>query len=185
MTDTQYKLIIFDLDGTLANQETGTLLDGVYEWFFADKSAAVYAIATNQGGVALRHWMQRDKFGNPDPYPTETAIRARIDSVIEALPIERHSIIPLVCFAYRSKSSGKVAPRPDDIQHDYEWDLAYRKPAPGMLLMVMREASVQADQTLMVGDGEEDKAAAENAGCHFQWAWEFFGREAPEVGDDD
>ena len=34
---------------------------------------------------------------------------------------------------------------------------------------------VEREETLFVGDMESDRFAAENAGCDFQWARDFFG----------
>lgn len=60
------------------------------------------------------------------------------------------------------------------------WRQDWRKPAPGMLQYAMRLKEVLPAQTLMVGDSAEDQQAAAAAGCDFLWAWEFFGRPAPE-----
>lgn len=49
-----------------------------------------------------------------------------------------------------------------------------------MLQYAMRLKEVLPAQTLMVGDSAEDQQAAAAAGCDFLWAWEFFGRPAPE-----
>jgi phosphoglycolate phosphatase-like HAD superfamily hydrolase len=39
---------------------------------------------------------------------------------------------------------------------------------------------VKPEKALMVGDREDDRAAAEKAGCDFIWAWDLFGFE-PEA----
>lgn len=52
-----------------------------------------------------------------------------------------------------------------------------RKPAPGMLKEIMRAAGVIPANTIMIGDQESDRLAAEAAGCGFAWATEFFGWE--------
>jgi phosphoglycolate phosphatase-like HAD superfamily hydrolase len=44
-----------------------------------------------------------------------------------------------------------------------------------MLRELMRAAGTTADATVMVGDSESDRQAAENAGCRFEWANIFFG----------
>ncbi len=49
-----------------------------------------------------------------------------------------------------------------------------RKPAPGMLLDILRETNTNAVRALFVGDNETDRAAAESAGVRFRWAREFF-----------
>ena len=52
-----------------------------------------------------------------------------------------------------------------------------RKPNPGMLEKLIKQYRTTPDQTLMVGDMESDRLAAENAGCDFIWAWDLFGFE--------
>lgn len=49
-----------------------------------------------------------------------------------------------------------------------------RKPRPGMLLHLMELTGFDAKDTIMVGDQESDRLAAQNAGCQFQWAHDFF-----------
>lgn len=178
-----HKLIIFDMDGTLADRETGELLPGVADWFGVYKhvtGGVKLALATNQGGVGLRYWMESGGFGEPDKYPTEDDVWNRINQVIGHLGISQIEIPVYVCFAYQSKSSDKIAPLPPHHTNAMQrWSIAFRKPSPGMLLDAMREAGMSAEDTLMVGDSQEDLTAALAAGCHFQWAWEFFGRENP------
>ena len=55
-----------------------------------------------------------------------------------------------------------------------------RKPRPAMLLSIMAELSVSAAETLMVGDQESDRQAAEAAGVQFAWAQAFFGWPAAQ-----
>jgi len=53
------------------------------------------------------------------------------------------------------------------------------KPSPWMILDLVRDYGERLDRTLMVGDTEKDRQAAQRAGVHFQWAWKFFGRSEP------
>ncbi len=55
-----------------------------------------------------------------------------------------------------------------------------RKPAPRLLLRLMDLWRVEPSETLFVGDLDTDRQAAENAGCRFAWAHEFFRWERPE-----
>lgn len=49
-----------------------------------------------------------------------------------------------------------------------------RKPQPGMLLHLIYKFEVKKRQTVMVGNSETDKQAAEAAGCGFCPAWDFW-----------
>ena len=174
---TDYKLIIFDLDGTIVvDRDSAELLTGVREWFEMHHQRYQIAFATNQGGVGLRLSMEKEGFGNPAELPTEALIWQRIDQVQAQLPGAPYRFH--VCFAYQNRR-GKWSPTPPDKRDRPEWSPGCRKPAPGMLEAAMRAAQVDARQTLMVGDRKEDHLAAKAAHCDFQWAWEFFGREKP------
>lgn len=176
----EYKLIIFDLDGTLADRDTSELLPGVLQWFQERGARQRIALATNQGGVGLRHWMETDSFGDPSKFPTVHDVLEHIGGVLDHLTMTR-PIHAHVCYAYQSKKTGKWSPRPKDISmYDSRWWPTHRKPNTGMLWEAMWEVGANPDNALMVGDGEEDKTAAENVGMSFCWAWEFFGRDAPK-----
>lgn len=58
--------------------------------------------------------------------------------------------------------------------HAVDADCECRKPKPRMLERCMNMALVGRDETLYVGDMESDRQAAENAGCAFVWAKDFF-----------
>jgi HAD superfamily hydrolase (TIGR01662 family) len=181
-TSTNHKLIIFDMDGTLADRDTGELLEGVADWFSIYKhvtSGVKVAIATNQGGVGLRHWMETGGFGEPEKYPTETAVWERVNHVISQLGISQAEIRTCVCFAYKSQK-GIWSPTPQGEEREYKWSQHWRKPEPGMLLYLIKEHGVLASETLMVGDSPEDAQAAMRVKCEFQWAWDFFGCEKPD-----
>jgi len=177
-----YELIIFDIDGTLADRDTNILLPGVSEWFAQKKDNYLIALATNQGGVGLRWWMVKDGFGDPDAYPDEDDALEHILAVVNQLRLEPLRRADLdsrtyICYAYQSKKSGKWSPTPEGREDRYQWMPDYRKPAPGMLLKAMQDANISTLETLMVGDGEEDEQAALAAGCDFQKANDFFNRK--------
>lgn len=173
-------LYIFDLDGTLADRETGALLPGVAEWFAAHRPDLV-AIATNQGGVGLRYWMERDGFGEPSAYPTEHDVNARVQTVVDALVTPA---VPYVSLAYQSKKTGAWGPTPPGREDDPRWSPWWRKPAPGMLLRAMADFGVPLSAVIFIGDSGEDRLAAEAAGVQYQHPNEFFGKYiGDKVGD--
>lgn len=167
-----YELIIFDVDGTLAEWQTGDLLPGVQEWFDHYAAEHTIALVSNQGGVGLRYWMEDGEFGEPDKYPTEEQARVTLDAINAKLPGGPYPLF--VCYAYQSKKSGKWGPSPDG--DDPEWDPNRRKPAPGMIFDAIRECESTRRRTLMVGDRSEDLIAAQNAEVDYRDADSFFGR---------
>lgn len=52
-----------------------------------------------------------------------------------------------------------------------------RMPQPGMLIELMQQLNFKPSDTVMVGDWESDREAAQAAGCTFIWANEFFERD--------
>jgi HAD superfamily hydrolase (TIGR01662 family) len=177
---TPYKLIIFDVDGTIADRDSDQLYPAAADWFAQHGHRFHLALATNQGGVGLRHWMTHDKknqWGNPNKYPTEEAIYNRMNTIMDQISTLLWESV-YICFAYQTKSSGKWSPAPAGREWEPEWNPENRKPAPGMLHQAMLDANVRPTETLMVGDGDEDLHAAESAGCHFLTADTFFGRRS-------
>lgn len=169
-----FKLIIFDVDGTLAERYTTRLLPGVIEWFNNRPAGLDIAIATNQGGVGLRYWMETEKFGNPAAYPTAEATEVRLRKLIQKLDLRWNNVY--MAYAYRQKKSGQFGPIPPQLSDSPYWQPNWRKPEAGMLKQAMTDYNVAPGQTLMVGDSDDDKAAATAAGCSFLWAKDFFGR---------
>lgn len=160
------RLYIFDKDGTLCKSVTGPngkthapncLEDQDY---FSDVAARcaqlkadghTLAVASNQGGVA---------FGI---FPADEA-----ELLVSSAAAYIGAAAYRVCF-YHPK--GKVAP--------YNSDSYNRKPQPGMILGLMVELGFQPQDTVVVGDWDDDRRAAEAAGCEFVWAHVFFGRANP------
>jgi len=156
-----YHLIIFDADGTLRNctvpgqvcpnsDDQWELLPNVKEklsgidWGSPGLGRVAFSIASNQAGI-------------PRGYLTvETARRLLMATAKAALgfrPIEDS-----IRFCPHGKYDG----------------CACRKPGSLMLEQLMEFWEVEPEETLFVGDMESDRLAAENAGCDFQWAREFF-----------
>lgn len=160
----QKRLIVFDKDGCLVksvvNPKTGkSHAPNSLETqdYFEDVRAKcvqlvaeghTLAVASNQGGVA---------FGI---FSVEEA-----EALVQASAIYIGAADYRVCFHH---PAGKVAP--------YNTEHPNRKPQPGMLIELMNSLGFEPANTVMVGDWQTDKEAAEAAECHFEWANDFFGR---------
>lgn len=121
------------------------LLRGVSERLdeLAPTSSSSFAIATNQGGVALG-------------YQTSAEVWRRISRSLE-----------LVDFFSRAPFSIHVATAYPGQGHPTPAELYRRKPEPGMLIEAMLAHRAEAVETVFVGDRETDLTAAENAGVRF------------------
>lgn len=154
-----YDLIIFDADGTLRectipgqpcpNQpDEWRLIPGVIERLAEiDWERTKFGIASNQAGCAFGFMSEDDAL----------------------------MLLQDLCFSLRERVRlpvGQLRMCP----HAPNTDCDCRKPAPEMLLDIMRSCNVPAAHTLYVGDMESDRQAAANAGIDFQWAQEFFRR---------
>ncbi len=151
-------LYIFDKDGTLVGNpgpgrpanhiDEQRLLPGV-----AEKCAALVtqghslAVASNQGGVA---------FG----FISYDQARALVEHAAGLIGARWAHFCP-----HHPKGSIKK----------YRGESECRKPRPGMLLDLMAWAGCGPEETVFVGDREEDRLAAEAAGVRFEWAVDFFG----------
>ena len=173
-----YDLYIFDIDGTLCDRDSTELYPHVVEWLEANNPKHI-ALATNQGGVGLRYWMETNGFGEPEKYPTENDIKERINRIVTNIlaVCPSANITPYVAYRYQSRK-GSWSPYPENLTDEgkYQWSETSRKPNGLMLRRAMKRHKVEPHHTIMVGDMETDKQAAENnlAGCHFAWAHEFF-----------
>lgn len=167
----EYKLAIFDIDGTLTEVTPEALRcnpglvtpnapgdqrpkSGVVAKLAELKRDGVHiALATNRGGVA---W----------GYNTleEAEALAREAAALCGIPDARVYVCP-----YHAEARGLWA------LAEYAQENDCRKPAPGMLLEAMAEAGIDPAETIFVGDKDTDQEAAENAGIVFFWAGEFFG----------
>lgn len=109
----------------------------------------LYGIAANKGGVA---------FG----LETEESARNEVEWIARQI-----AAIWEACFGHSSPKAGYE-------QYASSAYLAFRKPAPGMLLRLMERAGVDRKRTLMIGSRIEDRLAARNARCNFMWERRFF-----------
>lgn len=156
-----YKLIIFDVDGTLVETKTGgPFRESADDWKFMPgvvvkctkmrELGALLGIATNQGGVAFS-W---SKF-------TEAQIQAEIQRTAMGIGAAYVSI----CYNIANEKA---------LPQYFHKDDPRRKPNPGMLLEIIEAARVTKGDVLYVGDRPEDEQAAKNAGVVFQWNTDFF-----------
>lgn len=155
-----YQLYIFDVDGTLITTKSGaTFRKTADDWQLLPKrieklqalkaEGACLALASNQGGVAFGYMLQGD-------------ILRELQATAKALGIPQGGVY--ICYTHPKASLEEY--RMDEDRR--------RKPGPGMLLEAMSDFKAEPEETLMVGDREEDQRAAQSAGCHFMWAEEFF-----------
>lgn len=164
----EYDLIIFDADGTLryctvegqpCPNRTGEwkLYPGVTEtlsrfnWAHPGEEYGVgYGIASNQGGVGVGYFAE------------STAIELLQDTFREAFGFNP------------AEETIEICPH---VPHS---GCGCRKPEPEMLNRLMKLYGTSSDKVLFIGDRDADRKAAQNAGCNFQWASEFFDRD-PEL----
>lgn len=153
------KLIIFDVDGTLVETKSKeTFRKGADDWRLLPgreeklkelKGRGVrLAIASNQGGVAFGHMEQEH-------------IMIELHKTAKELGIPPGGVY--ICYNHPKASIER-----------YRTEDHRRKPGPGMLIEAMRDFESEADETLFVGDREEDREAAKAAGVAFMWAKDFF-----------
>ncbi len=152
-------LIIFDKDGTLVatrdNHPANALAEQEFLPGVVERCAALraeghtLAIATNQGGVA---------FG----YFTAEEAHAVVAAAAEGIGARAYAI----CLTH---PQGKI--------EALRRQSPFRKPNAGMLHYLMDALGFAPADTLYVGDREEDRRTAQQAGVRFEWADAFFGRD--------
>jgi D-glycero-D-manno-heptose 1,7-bisphosphate phosphatase len=151
------KLVIFDLNNTLANtpfidKQPLALLPGRLEKCQELREQGItLAIASNQGGVA---------FG----FTIEAIATQEVADIAKQIGAEHF----MVAF-------GHPKPKRGFERYGSPEMLSLRKPEPGMLINLMRVCGASPDETIMVGDREEDSLAAGAAGVKFVLAELFFG----------
>lgn len=189
----QHKLLIFDVDGTIADRDSGQLLPGRREFFIALAAehtrgqAPSIALATNQGGVGFRHWLrttqppwfteksEAEQAKQLAIYPTQTQAEIRLNDLVEKISrLAQQRLFHYISFAWQFKSNSLWADIPPGAEKDIRWSRDWRKPNPGMLEQAIRDTSILPRQTLMVGDKITDILAGEAAGCATAWAKDFF-----------
>lgn len=170
--------MIFDMDGTLVVPFTTSVLPKVEERIISlRENGHTIAIASNAGGVGFRWaiendedikvWAQNKPGLDINEYPTIENEKERIQSVADKLDVKHY----VQAFRYVSKG-GDPFHAPSE---DGEWSVDWRKPNGGMIKHLMRELSFEKHRTFYVGDRNEDRLAAFNAGVLCFSAVSFFG----------
>ena len=160
-----YKIIIFDADGTLryctvegqpCPNRSGEwkLYPGVkeilaqYNWSHPGEESGIgYGIASNQGGVGAGYFSE------------STAIELLNDTFTEAFGFSPAAKTIEIC------------------PHVPHSGCSCRKPEPEMLNRLIKLYGTSSEHVLFVGDRDADRKAASNAGCNFQLASDFFDRD--------
>lgn len=152
-----YELVIFDADGTLRECTIPGREYPIEHGEWIEKSNVCYqirklnwqhklfGIATNQPGVSQKIF-------------TEEKCVALVEEMVAQI------------FGF--------LPEPEAMQycpHHPDEGCECRKPEPGMLKSIMSYYQVDKKATLFIGDSQQDKGAAENAGCDFLWVHEIPG----------
>jgi len=186
----QFDLIIYDADRTLVRRPDNRsgadpeFLPNVLEvhehaqtfglsWL---DSGTQFAIATNQGGPACRDagWPTSKK------YPSYGHVVNFYRLVAQRMENNANRGL-YIAMAYKTQS-GEILVPAHVMSSSRQLDPSWRKPEPGMILAAQRDARwaslmsrrFDGNNTLMVGDSDADRLAAEAAGVHFAWAWDYF-----------
>lgn len=160
----RYRLVVFDADDTLRQTtvpgkpcphapDEWTLKPGVEDLLkgvrWGEPSAPMFGLASNQDQIA---------YGLVSLEMAERLLRDLAYAATGNVPgTEALQLCP----------------------HAREANCECRKPQPQMLLNVMNHYSVDPEDTLFVGNAEEDREAAVRAGVTFMWAADLFRAEEP------
>jgi D-glycero-D-manno-heptose 1,7-bisphosphate phosphatase len=164
--------LCLDFDGTIRYSKSGPFINQLEDivlfpdveailWDYRSRGYLIVGI-TNQAGAA---------YG----YKSVERVLDEID--LTMLLFKRN---PFHCVKYSVLS-------PNGSQEPFNRQTLLRKPFTGMLAACeaeMFEQWIIIDwaQSILVGDRPEDEACAGNAGIHFVWADDFFGREVSSEG---
>ena len=148
------KAIFLDRDGTinkyvgfLTKPEQFELLSGVAETIkMINKSGYLAIVVTNQPVIARGDCTWEELQQIHDKMETELG---KDGAFLDAIYICPHH-----------KDKGFEGER-----LEYKFDCECRKPKPGLLLQAAKDFNIDISQSIMVGDGDNDVLAGENAGC--------------------
>lgn len=166
-----YRLYLFDLDDTITKPLRGKIFpvtehDRIFIPGRQSKLDELHAtgkkiaIVSNQGGAA---------WGMVRPHVLDDALNRLLLDRIDKYFICYHDT------GEKAKASDNTIKELTVPEYYKGWDR--RKPGPGMIFEAMDHFGIDQKDTIMVGDREEDRKAAENANVDFMWAKDFFGDE--------
>ena len=162
--------LCLDFDGTIRYSKNGKFINHLEDialfqdvepvlWDYRERGFLILGI-TNQGGVA---------YG----YRSLQQVQDEIDAT---LALFSRNPFHQVQYSVLHAEGNKVP---------FNHRSLLRKPEMGMLAVCEAQLFQQGiiidwDKSIFTGDRPEDKECAQKAGIHFEWAYDFFGRGAPE-----
>jgi len=182
-----YRTIIFDLDNTLVEQDTPTLLPNRKEVITGlnSKGIEIY-LASNQSPPSWNRILSKNK-PLAAKYYTLADMIARFERVMNELPIISCHAALIVGDATEADKLRKMLRNPDKIidlsptKIIMSYRLDWRKPLPGMLNFIVSNYRLDRRECLFVGDNDRDKQVARNARMDFQHADDFFDQRSVSV----
>ena len=148
------KAVFLDRDGTinkyvgfLRNIDEFALLDGVADAIKKINASGYLAIVVTNQPVIARGEVSFEEL-------------ERIHNKMETLLGKEGAYLDAVYFCPHHPHKGYEGERPE-----LKFDCECRKPKPGMLVKAAQDFNIDLAQSWMVGDGENDIKAGQNAGC--------------------
>lgn len=175
-------ILCLDWDGTLVEPFTSTPLPGAIAALARLPQDTKIVIVSNQAGPTWRRLT-----GDVAKYPTESDVLNTFVAGLEALKLRPALILlatavastPLTELdqdaAFQAAQVFRRMVFPELPPVNVKSTPQFRKPEPGFLVFVATWFQVPVADLLFVGDFGSDEAAADRAGCRFQWAsdwWE-------------
>ena len=148
------KAVFLDRDGTinkyvgfLRNIDEFELIDGVADAIKKINASGYLAIVVTNQPVIARGEMSFEEL-------------EEIHKKMETLLGKEGAYLDAIYFCPHHPHKGYEGERPE-----LKFDCDCRKPKPGMLLNAARDFNIDLSQSWMIGDGENDIKAGQNAGC--------------------
>lgn len=148
------KAVFLDRDGTinkyvgfLRNIDEFELMDGVTDAIKKVNASGYLAIVVTNQPVIARGEVSFEEL-------------EEIHNKMETLLGKEGAYLDAIYFCPHHPHKGYEGERPE-----LKFDCDCRKPKPGMLLNAARDFNIELSQSWMIGDGENDIKAGQNAGC--------------------